>query len=305
VLKNKNGLFMTESIDKIKENLVFFELKPEVAERLGLPATVPILQADLDQELAKGKISPSAIAAGIEALKFLKPATPEYDPFLARYYSLEGQRFMQENPPDYFQAQRFLQKAIDLEAGAFSAEAAYYLATILEPDDPEKAIAYYRRSIELYPKSAAAHFELALLLRERRDLEGAMHEFLEAYRIDPNSANLLNEIGDTHLLNNNWDNARAAFARAADLDKEYWVLPIKLGIADYQVQDFRAAVKHLRIGLEKTPDVLNDTGEQELYLQGLYYLAMAYKNLGDPVRARKLYQSILQIAPDFQLDLDD
>lgn len=296
---------MTESIDKIKENLVFFELKPEVAERLGLPATVPILQADLDQELAKGKISPSAIAAGIEALKFLKPATPEYDPFLARYYSLEGQRFMQENPPDYFQAQRFLQKAIDLEAGAFSAEAAYYLATILEPDDPEKAIAYYRRSIELYPKSAAAHFELALLLRERRDLEGAMHEFLEAYRIDPNSANLLNEIGDTHLLNNNWDNARAAFARAADLDKEYWVLPIKLGIADYQVQDFRAAVKHLRIGLEKTPDVLNDTGEQELYLQGLYYLAMAYKNLGDPVRARKLYQSILQIAPDFQLDLDD
>jgi tetratricopeptide (TPR) repeat protein len=296
---------MTDSSEKIKQNLVFFELKPEVAARLELPTVVPILQTDYDQEINRGQISPAAIAAGIEALKLLKSDTVEYNPFLARYYSLEGQSFMQENPPDYFQAQKSLQKAIDLNVNTFSAEAAYYLATLLQPDDPDAAIRYYRRSIELYPKAASAHFELALLLRSRRDMQGAMDEFLEAYRLDPDSANLLNEIGDTHLINNDWGKARISFARAYELDKAYWVLPLKLGIADYQVEDFRAAIKHLRAGLEKTPDALSDTGEQELYLQGLYYLALSYRNLGDPVRAQRLYQSILQIAPDFQLGLDD
>jgi tetratricopeptide (TPR) repeat protein len=294
---------MNDSLEKIKKNLVFFELKEEVAQRLELPTVVPILQADLDQELSKGQISPAAMAAGIEALKLLKTATPEYDPFLARYYSLEGQRYLQETPPDLFQAHKNFQKAIDLGVAVYAGEALYYLATMTQATDPEEAIKLYRRSLEYYPKAASAHFELALLLRERRQIEEALKEFLEAFRLEPESVNLLNEIGDTHLLNNNWFNARAAFARAYELDKEHWALPVKLGIADYQLNDYPPAIKHLRAGLELTPDALEDGGEQELYLQGLYFLALAYKNTGDPLRARKLYQSILQIAPDFQMEL--
>lgn len=281
----------------IQRELVFIELKDEVRERLELPTMVPIFKSDLDQELAKGQIAPAAFAAAIEALKLLQPDITDYDRFLARYYLLEGQRALEEEPRDDYQAQRYFQKVVDLDQDELSAEGAFYLAALVSADDPDKAIKFYRLSIELNPQAAAPRFELARLLRERRDLPGALEEFEAAYRLEPDSANLLSEIGDTHLMAEDLPKAEAAYRQAAELEPEYWVLPVKLGIIEYDRQEYPAAIRDLRRGLDNAPNELDEGFTQEFYIDGLYYLALSYRATNRPDQARKLIRAVLQLDP--------
>ncbi len=281
----------------IQRKLVFIELKEEVRERLGVPPLVPIFQQDLAQEIAGGQIAPAALAAGMEADKLLRPGLTAYDRYLARYYLLEGQRALQAAEQDDFQAQRNFQKALDLNQADLSAEAAFYLAALASAEDPEQAIQYYRLSVELNPQTAAPHFELGRLLRERRDLPGALAEFEMAFRLEPHSANLLNEVGDTHLLADDLSKARAAYQRAAELEPEQWVLPVKQGLAEYHLGQFPAAIRSLRDGLDLAPDALEEGYTQNIYIEGLFYLGLAYREIGRPDQARKLFKAVLQFNP--------
>lgn len=280
----------------IERGLVFIELKAEVSERLELPGLVPIFREDLERELGGGQIPPSAIAAGIEALKLLKPDLEEYNRFLARYYLLEGQKAIEQN--DNYQAQRYYTKTLELDQDTLSAEAAFYLARLLSADDPTEAERLYQDSIGLNPQAASAHFELALLLRERRDLPGALAEFEAAYRLEPESANLLNEVGDTHVLADNLAQAIVAYRQASALEPEYWILPVKLGMTEYNLNLFSDAIKDLRVGLEMSPDELDSEYAANLYIEGLYYLGLAYRESGKPEQARKLFRAVLNLAPD-------
>ncbi len=284
----------------IEQGLVFIELKDSVRERLELPALVPIFEYDLNTEMAHGQIAPAALAAGIEALKLVQPRVTDYDRFLARYYLLQGQTFLQGPEQDDYQAQRNFQKALDLEQAELSAEAAFYLAALVGGDDTEEAVRYYRLSIELNPQAAAPHFELGRLLRERRDLPGALEEFQAAYLLEPNSANLLSEVGDTHMLADNLEQAKAAYRRAWELEPEHWMLPVKLGMTEFNLEDYPAAIKDLREGLDLAPDELEDGLTQVLYVEGLFYLARAFRESGRPDQAHKLFKAILQIEPQHE-----
>ena len=279
----------------ISKGLVFIELKDEVRQRLELPGMVPIFKTDLDEELKSGQIAPAAFAAGIEALKILSPEVKEYDRFLARYYLLEGQRNLETQ--ETYKAHRFFQKALDLEQGDLSAEAAFYMAALIGEADPEQAIHYYRLSIELNPAAATPHFELGRLLRERRDLPGALEEFETAYRLEPTSANLLNEVGETHLMADDLPKARAAFAQAAILEPEIWFLPVRLGMVEYNLEEYPAAIRSLRKGLDLAPEALEGDFTQNLYIEGLYYLGLAFRDSGRSDQARKLFRSVLQLNP--------
>ncbi len=284
----------------IAQQLVFIELKPDAAKRMEIPPNVPVLKTDFESDAGKGELPPAILAAGIEALKLLQPNMRQYDRFLARYYLLEGQKALQERPVDEYEAQRNFQKVLDLNLGELSAEAAFYIAGLVSAVDIPQAEWLYRRSIELNPAAASAHFELARLLRERRDLPGALEEFERAYRLEPTSLNLLNEIGDTHVMAEDFGRARASFARAYELDPEYWLFPVKLGLVEYELQQYSSAIKHLREGLDLSPDELDDGYSQTMYLTGLYNLGLAYRDSGDTARARKLFQAVLKLAPDHQ-----
>ena len=282
----------------IAKGLVFIELKDEVRQRLELPGMVPIFKTDLDEELKTGQIAPAAFAAGIEALKLLSPEIAEYDRFLARYYLLEGQRNLEAQ--DSYQAQRFFEKALDLNQTDLSAEAAFYLGALVGEADPEQAINFYRLSIELNPVAATPHFELARLLRERRDLPGALAEFEAAYRLEPTSANLLNEVAETHLMADDLPKARAAFLQATILEPDIWFLPVRLGITEYNMEEYAAAIRSLRKGLDLAPEALEDDFTQGTYIEGLYYLGLAYRDAGRPDQARKLFRSVLQLNPQHE-----
>ncbi len=281
----------------IQRGLVFVELKEEVKNRLNLPGLVPIFKEDLDRELPGGQIPPAAFAAGIEALKLLHPEKTEYDRFLTRYYLAEGQTSLEQN--ELFPAQRSFRKALDLNQGELSAEAAFHLAS-LSGSDLDEAITLYRQSITLNPRAASPHFELALLLRERRDLPGALQEFEAAYRLEPKSANLLSEVGDTHLMADDPGRAKTAFKRASELEPENWALPVKLGLIDFNLGNFSGAITGLRKGLDLAPEELGDEFSVGLYVEGLYTLGLAYSQNGKPDQAYKVFRAVLNIAPDHQ-----
>ncbi len=279
----------------LASELLFIELKDEVRQRLGLPTRVPILKSDLESEFKNGTIPPSAWAAGIEALKLLHPNLLEYDTFLARYYLLEGRRALDER--DEYAARRFYQKALDLNNGALSAEAAFYLAA-LSRSDHDQAIHYYQRSIELNPNVATPHFELAKLLRERRDLQGALTAFSRAAELEPTTINIFNQIAETYLMANDLGAARNAFHEALAVEPNNWILLTKLGLTEYKLGDYAAAIKDLRRGLDNAPDELDEDGSQSFYAEGLYNLGLAYQQSGDAIRARKLFKTVLSFAPE-------
>ena len=53
----------------------------------------------------------------------------------------------------------------------------------------DEGIALVRRTIEIAPGNAAAHFALALGLGKRGDIDEAERELLRAVELDPESAN--------------------------------------------------------------------------------------------------------------------
>jgi len=58
--------------------------------------------------------------------------------------------------------------------------------------ETEKAIAYFRKEIELAPKNATAHYNLGIALRQAGDMAGAAASFEAAKAIDPNLPQLKN-----------------------------------------------------------------------------------------------------------------
>jgi tetratricopeptide (TPR) repeat protein len=299
-MSDKEEVSSKSSHPHFTDEIIFIELKHEVAARMELPSLVPLFQKDYENEIAHGQLPPAAIAAAIEAFKLIKPALTEYDRFLARYYLLEAHRSLEQKPPDEYQAQRYFQKALDLDVGEPSAEAAFYLGNMLSAADTLEAERMYRLSLDIKPGMATVHYELGLLLRARRNLPNALEEFEKAFRLEPDNAILLNEVAETQLMAENYEQARAAFARAAEIEPENWVFPVKLGLTEYRLGEFAVAMKHLRTGLDDSPDELSDGDTQSLYIDGLFCLGLAYRDTGDPVRAHKLFKALLNIAPGFE-----
>ena len=56
----------------------------------------------------------------------------------------------------------------------------FWLADISAPDDPEQAIAYYRKGLEYAPEVGKRWLDLGLLLRQAKDYPAAMEAFYHA-----------------------------------------------------------------------------------------------------------------------------
>jgi tetratricopeptide (TPR) repeat protein len=94
--------------------------------------------------------------------------------------------------------------------------------------------------------------------------------------------------------------ARAAFQRAAELEPDNWFLPVRLGFTEYNLADYPAAIRDLRKGLDLAPEALEDDFTQSLYVEGLYFLGLAYREVGRPDQARKLFRAVLQLNPQHE-----
>jgi len=97
-------------------------------------------------------------------------------------------------------------------------------------DDPEQAVALYRKVIALIPQSAEAHLRLSQALVECGDVDGAAPPAIQATELDPKNAEAWIHLGFLQFVRQKDENAptscRKALTEAAKLlpgDAEVWL----------------------------------------------------------------------------------
>src|SRR5207237_6829046 len=110
----------------------------------------------------------------------------------------------------------------------------------------EEGIGYFKKVIELGPKSSGAHLNLGIAYADEFNLEGALAEFSEALKLDPKSAPAHYNEGRVLLDLRRDQDAKPELETAVRLDPQYaepWYL---LGLIDKSAGHPAAAIQALR-----------------------------------------------------------
>jgi len=98
----------------------------------------------------------------------------------------------------------------------FQGKAMYYVLN----KEPEKTIAVLRMMTELYPSDVTARQTLAENLAARNDMDGAIEQYNEILRLDPNRTEFLRRIGLFYREKGDFTQALAYFERYAKANPE-------------------------------------------------------------------------------------
>jgi tetratricopeptide (TPR) repeat protein len=132
----------------------------------------------------------------------------------------------------------------------------------------EEAIGYFKKVIDVDPKSSTAHLNLGIAYADDYNLEGALAEFSEAVKIDSNSAPAHYNRGRVLLDLRRYPEAQPELETAVRLDPqnaEAWYL---LGLIHKAAGNATAAVQVLQKSAEldpNNPDTLFVLGQELLH----------------------------------------
>ena len=125
--------------------------------------------------------------------------------------------------------------------------------TLFEKKDLAGAIAAYRGSIDLDPKSAVAHNGLGIVYAAKKDFEQAVAEFQKAIDLAPRMNQAHSNLGQALREKKEPKAAIASFRKALEIVPGDVSVQLHLGTALYEAGDFDAAIAQLRKVVEKTP----------------------------------------------------
>jgi serine/threonine-protein kinase len=168
-------------------------------------------------------------------------------------------------------AQRLQYYSAALAVRPRSAVVLYNLGVVLRAQkDLDGAILHYARAVEIAPNYAAARSNLGFALFEKHDLDGAFRHLNQALKIDPEHAGAHNNLGLALRAKKDVDGAVRHFNRALEIDPDNAEVHNNLGVVQRDRKDLDGAVRHFRRALEIDPDN-----------------AEVHNNLGFTLRARK------------------
>ncbi|MDP6794350.1 MAG: tetratricopeptide repeat protein [Verrucomicrobiota bacterium] len=109
----------------------------------------------------------------------------------------------------------------------------------------DKAVAEYRRALELVPDYAEAHNNLGNLLKDQKKYDEAIHHFEASIKVFPDNPSTHNNLGTVHAMKGNVNKAAVYFAKAVSLKPTYVDARQNLGAAYMQQGRLDAAEKEL------------------------------------------------------------
>ena len=222
-----------EAIDQLRHTVI---AEPENADAHLLLGTVLALQGLRDESLAE-----------LQVAVRLSPNSAVFHDRLGEVLS----RFVETDA-----ARREFEKALQCDPRL--ADAHINLSLVLaQQGELDEAAAHLDRALELLGNSreaARAHFLRAKIWAAQDQMEKAAIELKRAVRLKPGFADAWSDLGAVLRLERDYDGAEAALDKAVALEPKNPEIEYRLGQAELENGKADAAVRHLKVAIEYTPD---------------------------------------------------
>lgn len=246
------------------------------------------------------------------ALPYLKTIPDEPDDTYAERNIAQLRKALREHPEDklhlmqqlliwmsvteeYEEIIRLAEKLLAADTEKKYADDCYFTLArcYAEQKQTEKAIEYYRKTIETNPTIDEAITELMELYEEQFDYDNALKicELLDNEDILDGKENMYRYQGVIYYNKQEFDKALDCFKKALALypeDKDGWITE-SIGETCWQKKEYDEAARWFKIALEKNPQSAN----------AHYGMGLCYQDTDDYYRAMHHYTEALKIKPDF------
>ena len=154
--------------------------------------------------------------------------------------------------------------------------------------EPERALPYYRKALDLKPDYDLATINMAHAYRQMGRFDAAIAGYERYLQIDPRNGYVHYQIGELFMDTDRIDEAVSHFRKAIELDGRLAQAQNALGVASLRRGDFASAEREIRAALAARPDV------------GLahYNLALIAEQRGDLAGAMAEYQREVELHGD-------
>lgn len=170
--------------------------------------------------------------------------------------------------------------------------------------EPKKAIAAYRRAVDLDPSNLDAQRSLATALLNDNDLDDALTAFQTISTADPQDANAWLRIAEIQRRQSNYDASIASLKKARTLSQD----PLQLteisfneALADEAVgrQDEAAAILQKLVDQSEHSSGQYSEPEKNARAFFLDRLAVLYREQNKPLQAADVYHKMLELGGEF------
>ena len=169
--------------------------------------------------------------------------------------------------------------------------AVYNLGVVAEAlGNPDQAVRYYRRALDIDPGYAEPHNNLGVLLAGRGELDGAAKHFRAALKTDPDHARANNNLGIALGSRGEFEPALLHFRRALAADPAYAEAHNNMAITLGSMGRFDEAIGHFRKAIEINPR----------YAEAQNNLGSLLGTQGQFDEAIKHFQAAIEADPDFE-----
>jgi tetratricopeptide (TPR) repeat protein len=254
----------------------------------------------IQEELARLPKARADLLAGIAELYFLNhddekslqfiQQAKDVDPDYPETYKVEG---------DLYLRQMVVKK--DVKRNALDALRGYSDRKVSDPygylkrfeifvgdSNFEDAQAELDKVFEVSPRFPELHYKRAIMYGKMGRTKDALRELESELKLNPRMDAAWTEQGNIQVRAGNLDEAFKSYKRAMELNPKNALAKIGAGYANYLKRQYSSA-----IALYQSAMAL-DRGNPEIYKK----MGLAYRDSGDPEKARQFFQGYLDLAPD-------
>lgn len=160
--------------------------------------------------------------------------------------------------------------------------------TFLRLEDQDQAFEHLGNSLTLNPRDARTVLAASSIMQDNGDFSSALVKYRVAAALNPDSAQLWNNVGMCLFGQNKMVAAIACLKRALYLAPFEWIIACNLGIVYLSSEQYASAFHYLSASINLKPD----------YASTYMYLAVALAHLDDVENSMNAYEKALEMQQD-------